>query len=37
MDAVQAGLGEYDEWNQLYLEAFAEIEWVRLEDVKLSA
>lgn len=37
MDAIAAGLAEYDEWGQLYFDGFAEIQWTREDDLKLSA
>lgn len=36
-DAVAAGLAEYDEWGALYFDAFAQIEWAREDDLRLSA
>lgn len=37
MDAVAAGLAEYDEWGQLWFDGCAEIEWKRDEELRLSA
>ena len=37
LDAIHGGLAEYDEWGQLYFEAFARIEWIREEETRLSA
>jgi hypothetical protein len=36
-DALANGLGEVDEWGQLYLDAPAAIEWRRAEDLKRCA
>jgi len=36
-DAVAQGLGEYDEWGQLYLEGPTEIEWSRMPEIKMRA
>lgn len=36
-DAVAQGLGEVDEWGQLYLDGIASIEWRRDEATRMSA
>lgn len=36
-DAVAAGVAQYDEWGQLYLDGPAEIEWEREPEVRLRA
>lgn len=36
-DAVSLGLGERDEWGQLYLDAPVAIEWTREDDVRMRA
>lgn len=36
-DAISQGLAEYDEWGELYLDGIANIEWMRLEEVRLRA
>lgn len=36
-DAVRAGLGEYDDEGQLYLDGVANIQWMREADLRLRA
>lgn len=36
-DAIAAGLAEFDEWGQLYLDGCASIEWARQPEIRLSA
>jgi hypothetical protein len=37
LDALAQGLGEYDEWGGFYLDAPADIEWMREPEIRLSA
>jgi hypothetical protein len=36
-DAIELDLGGYDEWGSFYISVPADIEWMREEQVRLSA
>ena len=36
-DAIAAGLGDFDEWGEFYLDGVASIQWMRQPEIKMRA